>query len=107
MTCIKVMHMARVPRIDMSLALFIALAYYFFLRGYQEEQRRRSSYLWAFFFMALSFLDKGPVGVGLPAGGMFIFLIPRPREVRKAVETVHGWFTQLLRTLVSSIAAVD
>jgi hypothetical protein len=75
MTGIKVMHMARVPRIDMSLTLFIALAYYFFLRGYQEEQRRRSSYLWASFFMALSFLDKGPVGVGLPAGGMFIFLI--------------------------------
>lgn len=38
---------------------------------------------------------------------MFIFLIPRPREVRKVVETVHGWFTQLLRTLVSSNAAVD
>jgi hypothetical protein len=74
MTAVKVMHMATVPRIDMSLTLLVSLVFVFFLRGYQDDARRRSSYLWAAVFTALGFLDKGPVAVIIPAGGIFLFL---------------------------------
>ena len=53
----------------MSLTLFIALAYYFFLRGYQESDKRRSSYLFVTVFMALGFLPGG-VHVRIAARGL-------------------------------------
>ncbi|MDD5556594.1 MAG: glycosyltransferase family 39 protein [bacterium] len=110
MTGVKVMHMARTPRIDMSLTLLIALVMLSFWRGYADGARRRSAYLLAAVFAALAFLDKGPVGVIVPAGGILLFLLAAgdlrqlrallaPRNIIAFIAVAAPWYLAVsLRT---------
>lgn len=38
---------------------------------------------------------------------MFLFMIPKPREVKRIVQTVNGWLTQFLGSRIASGATVD
>ena len=66
---------ARLAIIDMALTLFMFLALLSFIKGYMEESRRKTYYSLFSVFCGLAMLSKGPIGVIVPCGIVFLFLI--------------------------------
>jgi 4-amino-4-deoxy-L-arabinose transferase-like glycosyltransferase len=66
---------ARWATTDMILNFFILATFYFFIRGYQEEDRSSKNYLLAYTAMSLGFLTKGPPALLIPVLVVSIFLV--------------------------------
>ncbi|NIQ00587.1 MAG: phospholipid carrier-dependent glycosyltransferase, partial [Nitrospinaceae bacterium] len=62
---------------DMTLNFFILLAFYFFVRGYQEEKTRPRDFLLFYGAIALGFLTKGPPALVIPGLTLALFLLLR------------------------------
>ncbi len=62
---------------DMTLSFFILCAFYFFIKGFQEEAHRRRNFYLFYFAMALGFLTKGPPAILLPGLTIAAFLFVR------------------------------
>ncbi len=74
-TNVKYLEMANKARVDMTLTLFVFLAYLFFYFGYKT---RRVVYFQAFFIaMGVASLTKGPLGFLLPFAAIIPFLMVR------------------------------
>ncbi len=65
--------LARACVTDMTLAVFIGLAFLFFIYGYRSS--KGVFYAASSLFMALATLTKGPIGVMLPAAVIVVFLV--------------------------------
>jgi len=62
---------------DMTLSFFILCAFYFFIKGFQEESSRQRNFYLFYFAMALGFLTKGPPAILLPGLTIAAFLFVR------------------------------
>lgn len=62
---------------DMTLSFFILSAFYFFIKGFQEESSRRRNFYLFYLAMALGFLTKGPPAILLPGLTIAAFLFVR------------------------------
>lgn len=62
---------------DMTLSFFILSAFYFFIKGFQEESHRKRNFYLFYFAMALGFLTKGPPAILLPGLTIAAFLFVR------------------------------
>jgi hypothetical protein len=62
---------------DMTLSFFILCAFYFFIKGFQEEAHRKRNFYLFYFAMALGFLTKGPPAILLPGLTIAAFLFVR------------------------------
>jgi len=62
---------------DMTLNFFILCAFYFFIKGFQEEPGRAGNFYLFYFSMALGFLTKGPPAILLPGLTIAAFLFVR------------------------------
>lgn len=62
---------------DMTLSFFILCAFYFFIKGFQEETRRTRNYYLFYLAIALGFLTKGPPAILIPALTIAAFLFIR------------------------------
>jgi 4-amino-4-deoxy-L-arabinose transferase-like glycosyltransferase len=92
---------ARLAKTDILLCLFIILSLYFFYLGYEASEKRR--YLFngfAFFFMGLGVLTKGPLGLFPPLIILAVFLI-KNREWKMLVskEFILGYLILALTVL--------
>jgi len=65
---------SRLAVTDMALSFFILLAFFFFVRGYQDDSGRKSDYPLFYACMALGFMIKGPAAVIIPGATVAIFL---------------------------------
>jgi 4-amino-4-deoxy-L-arabinose transferase-like glycosyltransferase len=61
-------------RMDIYLVAFLSLAFWAFLKGYKEQGPTRW-FLLMYPFLALAFLTKGPIALGIPGVVILIFLI--------------------------------
>ncbi len=66
---------ARWATTDMILNFFILAAFYFFIRGYQEDSVASKSYLFAYTSLSLGFLTKGPPAILIPSLVILFFLV--------------------------------
>jgi 4-amino-4-deoxy-L-arabinose transferase-like glycosyltransferase len=82
-TCVRILWQGRFGQIDMLLTALVALAVWFWVRGYTEERPRL--YLLFFLFAGLATLAKGPVGLLPPLLSILAFLAVtrNGREVRR------------------------
>ena len=64
---------SRLARPDMIMTLLILTALYFFVRGMQEEDKRKSHFLLFYLCLGLGFLTKGPVALLLPLMPIALF----------------------------------
>ncbi|GJL79626.1 MAG: dolichyl-phosphate-mannose--protein mannosyltransferase [Nitrospinaceae bacterium] len=62
---------------DMTLSFFILCAFYFFIKGFQEESHRTRNYVLFYLSMAMGFLTKGPPAILIPALTIATFLFIR------------------------------
>ncbi len=62
---------------DMTMSFFILCAFYFFIKGFQDESHRRRNFYLFYFAMALGFLTKGPPAILLPGLTIAAFLFVR------------------------------
>ena len=62
---------------DMTLSFFILCAFYFFIKGFQDESCRRRNFYLFYIAMALGFLTKGPPAILLPGLTIAAFLFVR------------------------------
>ncbi|MFQ5449549.1 MAG: ArnT family glycosyltransferase [Nitrospinaceae bacterium] len=67
---------------DMTLNFFILTAFYFFVRGYQDESEGAGNYYLFYLAMALGFLTKGPPAVLIPGLTLVLFLWTRREGAR-------------------------
>ena len=81
-TSIKFLKMSRTSRIDIFLTLCLVVTLCEFYKYYVDK--RRLNLYTGYFFSALAVLSKGPVGIVLPAGIMFVFLFLM-KDLKKAV----------------------
>jgi len=73
LTSLEYLIMANIVDLNMTLTLFITAAMVFFWLGQQEKKK-----IWFYLFwasMALATLTKGPIGVVLPGGAIFIYIL--------------------------------
>lgn len=87
-TSFQFMLQARLAYLDPLLTLFITLAFYFFGRGYLKQ--KPINYIWFYGAMGLATITKGPIGLLLPAGAIFLFLLVR-REFKEIKNTFLNW----------------
>lgn len=66
---------ARWSQTYMMSTFFMALAVLLFYRGYQEEDKRRTSYLLMYIPISLGVLIMGPVNLAMPGLVIFIYLV--------------------------------
>ncbi len=62
---------------DMTLSFFILSAFYFFIKGFQDEAHRKRNFYLFYLAMALGFLTKGPPAILLPGLTIAAFLFVR------------------------------
>lgn len=93
--------LGRRARIDMSLAVLMEAALYFFLRAYQSERNRGAWGLAVAVALALATLAKGPMGAIFPAAAIAGLLVLRAGLDRPAATGVgpgeRGGFAAALR----------
>ncbi|MCH8156204.1 MAG: glycosyltransferase family 39 protein [Nitrospinae bacterium] len=84
---------------DMALNFFVLLAFYFFIRGLQDESDRGTPFYLAYICMGIGFMIKGPIAVLVPALaiGPFI-LILRDWKMFSQLRLVSG--TVILAVIV-------
>src|SRR5882672_3697622 len=68
-------------RVDMTLTVFMVMAFLFFLFLYRRRQVSRTESLLFFFLLGLATLTKGPVGALLPGLAVGVFLL-RQRDLQ-------------------------
>ncbi|HJY83282.1 MAG TPA: glycosyltransferase family 39 protein [Candidatus Binatia bacterium] len=68
-------------RVDMTLTVFMVMAFLFFLFLYRRHQISRVEALFFFFLLGLATLAKGPVGALLPGLAVGVFLL-RQRDLQ-------------------------
>ena len=61
-------------RMDIYLVAFLSLAFWAFLKGYKEQGPTRW-FLLMYPFLALAFLTKGPIALGIPGVVIVLFLV--------------------------------
>jgi len=81
---------------DMTLSFFILSAFYFFIKGFQEESSRRRNFYLFYFSMALGFLTKGPPAILLPGLTIAAFLFVRGDwKMFREMRLLHGFLILL------------
>ena len=92
---------ARLAKTDTLLCLFVLLSMYFFCLGYEASGKRRYLYCgFAFFFMGLGVLTKGPLGMFLPYVIIAVFLIKERRwKMLASKEFILGYLVLILTVL--------
>ncbi|HIL26312.1 MAG TPA: glycosyltransferase family 39 protein [Nitrospinaceae bacterium] len=73
--CYLHFQIARWAITDMALNFFILLAFYFFIRGFQDQSNKNISYYFAYICMGIGFMIKGPIAIIIPGLVIFGFLI--------------------------------
>jgi 4-amino-4-deoxy-L-arabinose transferase-like glycosyltransferase len=76
----------------------MTLAVYYFIRGYFNG--RPAYYVWFYVAAALATLTKGPIGILLPGGAIFLFLVIQ-REWRQVIRVFFNWGLLLFAIIVS------
>ena len=74
-SCYLFFRLTRWAITDMALSFFILLAFFFFIRGYQDGYKRKTDFLLFYASMALGFMIKGPAAVIIPATAIAFFLL--------------------------------
>ncbi|MFH1389829.1 MAG: glycosyltransferase family 39 protein [Candidatus Margulisiibacteriota bacterium] len=73
MTAFQFLVQSRIAELDVVLTLFVTLALFCFYRGYSSH--KKWWFTLSYFPIALAFLLKGLLGVAMPAGTIFLFLL--------------------------------
>jgi 4-amino-4-deoxy-L-arabinose transferase-like glycosyltransferase len=82
---------------DMTLSFFILGAFYFFIKGFQDESFRRRNFYLFYFAMALGFLTKGPPAILLPGLTIAAFLFVRGDwKMISEMRLLHGLLILLI-----------
>ncbi|MBU0687603.1 MAG: glycosyltransferase family 39 protein [Candidatus Margulisbacteria bacterium] len=79
---------AKLAYIEPLLVLFMTLAFFFFIKGYLEK--KHGYYILFYAAVALATLTKGPIGILLPAGSIFLFLLFR-KEFKEILSVFFNW----------------
>ncbi|MDP3920883.1 MAG: glycosyltransferase family 39 protein [Candidatus Omnitrophota bacterium] len=98
LTSIGYVLVGRFAVIDMQMILLLSTSILFLMSGYFDQ--RRANYLWAYFFMGLTVLTKGLIGVVLPGLIFFVFLVwtGRLEEIKRVS---LGWGIVILLFVVA------
>lgn len=97
MTTLGYVLVGRFAVIDMLMTFFLSLALFCLFIAYREK--KRGYYLGAYFAMGLGFLTKGLIGIVLPAGIFFIFLVWN-RDLKELLKMKILWGMLILAAVV-------
>ncbi|MFA5875303.1 MAG: glycosyltransferase family 39 protein, partial [Candidatus Margulisiibacteriota bacterium] len=88
---------AKLAYLEPLLVFFMALAVYFFIKGYFKD--KPAYYIWFYVAASLATLTKGPIGILLPAGAIFLFLALQ-KEWRQIICVFFNWGLLLFAVIV-------
>lgn len=76
-TSMEYLSLSRAVLTDIVFSILLVGGLAFFYFGYLNQRKRRTWFWWAFIFCGLATLTKGPIGIILPLGIIFAFLLIR------------------------------